>query len=95
MTHEELTNAINGLATGDNAELIASIGSEVDALYTTIQTAADQHAADQKEVAGLRDTNMKLFLRVTGNPPEEKKEEEHEQTLDEFIKQLATPEKEK
>lgn len=94
MTHEELISAINGLANGENAETIASIGSEIDALYTTIDAANAAHEADTKKISDLNDTNMKLFLRVTGKPPEEQDPPEKEQTLDEFIKELATPKKE-
>lgn len=93
MTHEELTKAINGLATGENAETVANIGKEVDALYTTIDAANKLHGEDEKKIASLNDTNMKLFLRVTGKPPEDNPPE-HEQTLEEFIRDLATPEKE-
>lgn len=89
MTREELANAINGLATGENAEAVANVRSEVDALYTTIDAANKLHNDDQKKIASLNDANMKLFLRVTGSPGSPEPDPEPEQTLDDFVKTLA------
>lgn len=91
MTHDELINSINALATGENAEAVATITKEVDGLYTTIDTATRLHDEDAKKIETLNDTNMKLFLRVTGSPAEQKEEEKPEETLDDFIAKIANP----
>lgn len=77
MTKEELLAAVKGFATGENADTVASVTNEITALYTTIDTANTLHQQDAKKISDLNDTNMKLFLRVTGNAPEQKQEEEH------------------
>lgn len=71
-----MTEKIKGLATGVNAETVAALVDEVGALYATIETASKLHEEDTKKINNLNDVNMKLFLRVTGDPPKEDPEPE-------------------
>lgn len=84
MARDELTDKIKKLATGDNAETVASIADEVGALYDTIDAATKLHEQDAAKINQLNDTNMKLFLRVTGDPAKDP-DPEPEQTLDDFV----------
>lgn len=44
-------------------------------LTTKIDTLAAQHAKDEEDIKGLRDSNMKLFLRTTGAPAKDEEED--------------------
>lgn len=75
-TRDEMTALLRAAAAPDTAaEALTAISGEITEMFDTID--ANKTAMNQltEQVNGLRDSNMRLFLRVTGDSG--KKEEEN------------------
>ena len=66
MTHDEMKALIAQAADPDKAaEALTAIAEEVTTLYDTVDSYAAQVAEKDKTIADLRDSNTRLFLRIT------------------------------
>ena len=66
MTHDEMKALIAQAADPDKtAEALTAIADEVTTLYDTVDSYAAQVAEKDKTIADLRDSNTRLFLRIT------------------------------
>lgn len=86
MTTEELNALLAQAADPNNAPVaLATLKDKVTDLITASSNAAIKAQEDAKTIQDLRDTNMRMFLRVTG---EAGGQEEHEETVDELNARL-------
>lgn len=90
MTREEFKTLLAGAANPDTAaDSLTAISDGVDALYTELDAASAKSAEDAETINQLRDSNMRLFLRVSGNEPDDEPEDK-EETVDEMRNRLRT-----
>lgn len=82
MTREEVLKTIDGLATGENAEQVAGLRSEVDGLYSAIDAGAKLEEENKKKIEKLESSNRWFYMQMTGKQPEEQHEEEKPRGLD-------------
>lgn len=90
MTPEELAALMADAIDPNKApEALIKIREHITALTTTSATLAEKTEADQKTIAELRDTNMRLFLHTgAAATTEEPAEETPEQIRDNLRKKL-------
>lgn len=92
MTYEEYEKRINGaLANADTAPTeFVSILSELQTDLTAKDNLEAEKAQLETRVRDLQDTNMKLYLSVTGGSPEEEEDEPAEgaDVVDELMDKL-------
>ena len=84
-TRDEITAILRDAANPDKAaEALTTLSSEINEMFDTIDSS--KGAIDQMtgQIAGLRDANMRLFLRVTGSGEPENKEEPEKDKFAEF-----------
>ena len=79
---DKITNMIKNPETGGEAgaELIKSITEDL----STIDSMKAQLSESEKKIRELQDSNVKLFLSVTGQSKQEEEEEEKPETIEEF-----------
>lgn len=53
-----------------------------------MQAFKDKEADNDKRIRDLQDSNMKLYLRVTGNPPKDTEDEHEPETFDELLDKI-------
>lgn len=76
MTYDEYTK-LAGTVTADNAPAVLKTMLEgIKTDLTELETARAGIAEKDTRIKDLQDTNMKLFLSITGTSEEEKEEEE-------------------
>lgn len=86
MTKDEFDGLLLQAANADTApEALSKIRDGVNDLFGEAETLKAANEASTKQIADLRDTNMRLFLRTTGNV---KDEDEHEETVEELNERL-------
>ena len=81
-TRDEMTALLRAAAAPDTAaEALTTISAEVTEMYDTLE--ANKTAMNQltDQVNGLRDSNMRLFLRVTGDAGKEEDENSDEKLI--------------
>lgn len=89
MTLDEYKELAAGL-TADNAPTV--IGAMLDAVavdLSALTKATEDNAEKDKRITELQDTNMKLFLSVTGKGAEGAKEEDEEKTPEQLRAELV------
>lgn len=84
MKFDEVKERITGLISDPDkaAENAVGLLSDLESDYTSMDSMAEKSEADEARIRELQDTNQKLFLSVTGTPPEEEEEEEKEPGID-------------
>lgn len=100
MTYEEYEKRINGaLANADTAPTeFVNILSELKTDLTAKETLETEKTELETRVRDLQDTNMKLYLSVTGNSDEDKEEDEPAEgtaVVDELMNKLFKESEEK
>ena len=70
MTIDEVKTAISAIVAkpDEAAALSASLLESITADYTAASTLAETAKQQEAKIKDLQDTNLKLFLRVTGEP---------------------------
>lgn len=71
--------------------LLSELSEEAKSLFTSVDTLTEANKNYEKQVADLRDTNMKLFLKTTGTSPDEDPEDEEktpETIIAEFVSEF-------
>ena len=90
LTKAELAALMKQAANPDTAPLaLQTLNDSITSLIDEHATATTALTERDTTIAGLRDTNMKLFLRATGTPPETPAEETPEQEFDRLFTQEA------
>lgn len=75
LSFEEFTSLVNAGANPDTGvEALEKLKTEAKEIYDTIDSLTTAKTENEKSIASLRDTNMKLFLKV--GTPEEKHDDE-------------------
>lgn len=84
MTHEEFKEQFTQLISNpDTMQANApDFLKAVEEDYTTLETMRETHAADEKRIADLQNTNQKLFLSVTGTIKDEPEQHEPDPGID-------------
>lgn len=84
MTRDEMRALIRQAANPDTAaEALTAIDAEVTSMFDTIEAGGNRTKDLEGQVAQLRDSNMRLFLRVTGEAPKDPEEKSDEDFLKE------------
>lgn len=81
-TRDEMTALLRAAAAPDTAaEALTTISAEITEMFDTMD--ANKAAMDQMtgQIAGLRDSNMRLFLRVTGDAGKPESDEDPAEKL--------------
>ena len=92
MKKDELKNLIKAAANPDNAaEALANLSTAIDSIFDDIEARTTEAAKLTEQVNSLRDSNLRLFLRVT----EGQKQEPEEESPDKFITEIKNQIKEK
>ena len=94
LSREEFTSLINSGADADTGvEALSKLKEEAAEIYDTIESLTTAKAENEKTIASLRDTNMKLFLKV-GTPEQENKHDEltEEEELEKEFDSMFTEE---
>ena len=90
MTREEFKALLAGAANPDTAaDSLTSISDGVEGLFSELEAASAKASSDAETINQLRDSNMRLFLRVSGTAPDDP-EPDHEETVDEMKNRLRT-----
>ena len=75
-TREDITKLLRAAAAPDTAaEALTALNAEITEMYDTLDANKTTLGQMTEQINGLRDSNMRLFLRVTGGG-EEKTEDE-------------------
>ena len=79
---DKITGVIKNPETGGEvgAELIKSLTEDL----STMEAMKIQLSESEKKIRELQDSNVKLFLSVTGQSNQEEEEEEKPETIEEF-----------
>lgn len=89
MTREELIALIRSASDSDKApEVLSKVTDEVNSMFDTIENNSRSIAEKDAKITELRDTNTRLFLRVTGENTDDKKDDS-EKTPDELLDDLV------
>jgi FtsZ-binding cell division protein ZapB len=86
-----LKAGLSELATGDNADAIAEYTAAIEELENRLNAATAAVDDANTEIEKLKETNMRLFLRVSNAAKEEQPEaaaEEETETLEKFARGL-------
>ena len=90
MTREEFKALLAGAANPDTAaDSLTSISDGVEGLFSELEAASAKASSDAETINQLRDSNMRLFLRVSGSEPDDEPDEK-EETVDEMKSRLRT-----
>ena len=96
MTYDEYSK-LAGTVTADNAPAVLKTMLEsIKTDLTDLETARAGIAEKENRIKNLQDTNMKLFLSITGSSESEKEEEEKtpEDYRADLVKEIAGGNKE-
>ena len=87
MTREDMTKLLRAAADPNSAaEALTKLNDGITELFDTAEASAAKIGELTETVNGLRDSNLRLFLRVTG--PEAKEQPTEEESEAEFLKQI-------
>lgn len=91
MTLDEYKAIAGGLTTDNAPDVVTQILSGITTDLEALNTATNALAEKDKRIAELQDTNMKLFLSVTGKAeaPEEPEEKTPEQLRLDLINEIG------
>jgi chromosome segregation ATPase len=87
----KLKAGLSELATGDNADTIAEYTAALEELENRLNAATSAVDDANAEIERLKETNMRLFLRISNAAKEEQPEAEapeEEETLEKFARGL-------
>lgn len=74
----------------ESATLAASLIKQVDDDYTSMESLKKEMIEKDNKIKSLQDTNMKLFLQVTGQEsPEQSQEKTPEEKVNDFWAQFT------
>jgi FtsZ-binding cell division protein ZapB len=91
MEISRLKAGLSELATGDNADAVAEYTAAIEELENRLNAATAAVDDANAEIERLKETNMRLFLRVSNATKEEQPEadvEEETETLEKFARGL-------
>lgn len=81
-TRDEMTALLRAAAAPDTAaEALTTISAEVTEMYDTLEANKTVMTQLTDQVNGLRDSNMRLFLRVTGEAGKTEEENTDEKLI--------------
>ena len=76
-TREDITKLLRAAAAPDTAaEALTALNAEITEMYDTLDANKTTLGQMTEQINGLRDSNMRLFLRVTGGGEEKTEEDE-------------------
>ena len=85
---DELNAMLTAAANPETAaEALADLATAITDVYDAYEGAVTQHNNDTATIASLRDSNMRLFLRLSGG--NEDTDDDHEETLDEYNTRIS------
>ena len=81
-TRDEMMALLRAAAAPDTAaEALTTINAEITEMFDTIEANKTAMGQLTEQVNGLRDSNMRLFLRVTGDAGKEEDENSDEKLI--------------
>lgn len=77
MTYEEYEKSINGVLSNPDTALanIPTVLDEIKKDLTNLETVTTENASLQQRIKDLQETNMKLYLSMTGSEPDADEDE--------------------
>lgn len=76
-TREDITKLLRAAAAPDTApEALTALSAEITEMFDTLDANKTAIGQMTEQINGLRDSNMRLFLRVTGGGEEKTAEDE-------------------
>lgn len=91
MKYEDYVDKINGVLAEPDTSLtnVTGILEDLKADLTSKETLEAENETLRKRISDLQETNMKLYLSITGAETEEEKEEaEGVEVIDEFLNKI-------
>lgn len=81
-TRDEMTALLRAAAAPDTAaEALTTISAEITEMFDTLEANKESMGKLTDQVNGLRDSNMRLFLRVTGDAGKTEEENSDEKMI--------------
>lgn len=88
-TREEMNKLLKDAANPDKAaEALTDISESLTELFDTLEAGNANITKLNETVSELRDSNMRLFLRVTSEPEKGEEENQEEKFLESIEKQI-------
>ena len=77
MTYEEYEKSINSVLSNPDTALanIPAVLDEIKKDLTSLETVTTENASLQQRIKDLQETNMKLYLSMTGSEPDTEEDE--------------------
>ena len=89
LDRESLKDLLVKAADADQAPVaLGDLEAEVGGMIEALDSANATIAENEKTIAELRDTNMKLFLRSTGTVEEKDPEKTTDEVLEDYFEEL-------